>query len=192
MIPMPPSRAIAMASRASVTVSMAALTIGMLIVMRRVNRVRVSVSAGMTEDLAGTNATSSKVSPTGKEGCSMSLLFRRRPEMRARSFLLDRLLLLQGGGFGLGHLGLLAQLQLPFVGRHELLHPEIGTVEHEDRASPVHRDAIRKVELPASAAEAAPLRFEVPVPVELLDSVVAGARQKQEAVPIDEIGRASC
>src|SRR2546427_997534 len=64
----------------------------------------------------------------------MSLLFRRRPEMRARSFLLDRLLLLQRGGFGLGHLGLLAQLQLPFVGRHELLHPEIGTVEHEDRA----------------------------------------------------------
>src|SRR5881409_835564 len=185
MIPTPPSRAIAMASRASVTVSMAALTIGMLIVMRRVNRVRVSVSAGKTEDLAGTNATSSKVSPTGKEGCSMSLLFRRRPEMRARSFLLDRLLLLQRGGFGLGHLGLLAQLQLPFVGRHELLHPEIGTVEHEDRASTVHSDAIGEVELPACDAEPAPLRFEVPVPIELLDSVVTGVRHVHEAVPID-------
>src|SRR5207247_2383500 len=185
MIPIPPSRAIAMASRASVTVSMAALTIGMLIVMRRVNRVRVSVSAGKTEDLAATNATSSKVSPTGKEGCSMSLLFRRRQEMRARSFLLDRLLLLQRGRFGLGHLGLLAQLQLPFVGRHELLHPEIGTVEHEDRASTVHPDAIGEVELPACAAEPAPLRFEVPVPIELLDSVVTGVRHVPEAVTID-------
>src|SRR5438105_733221 len=185
MIPIPPSRAIAMASRASVTVSMAALTMGMLIVMRRVNRVRVSVSAGKTEDFAGTNATSSKVSPTGKEGCSMSLLFRRRPEMRARGFLLDRLLLLQRGGFGLGHLGLLAQLQFPLVGRHELLHPEIGTVEHEDRASPVHRDAIGEVELPARAADTAPLRFEVPVPIELLDSVVAVVRHVDEAVPID-------
>src|SRR6266852_5386375 len=185
MIPMPPSRATAMANRASVTVSMAALTMGMLIVMWRVNRVRVSVSAGKTEDLAGTNATSSKVSPTGKEGCSMSLLFRRRPEMRARGFLLDRLLLLQRGGFGLGHLGLPAQLQLPFVRRHELLHPEIGAVEHEDRAAPVHREAIGKVELPPCAAETAPLRFEVPVPIELLDSVVAGVRHVHEAVPID-------
>src|SRR5947209_2479427 len=185
MIPTPPSRAIAMASRASVTVSMAALTMGMLIVMRRVNRGRVSVSAGQSEDLAGTNATSSKVSPTGKEGCSMSLLFRRRPEMSARGLLLDRLLLLQRGGFGLGHLGLFAQLRLPFVGRHELLHPEIGTVEHEDRAPPVHRDAIGKVELPTSAAETAPLRFEVPVPIELLDPVVAGVRHVHEAVPID-------
>src|SRR5256886_15203544 len=110
MIPMPPSRAIAMASLASVTVSMAALMTGMLIVMRRDNCVRVSVSAGTTEDLAGTNATSSKVSPTGKEGSSMSLWFRRRQEMRARRFLLDRLLLLQRGGLGLGHFGLLAQL----------------------------------------------------------------------------------
>src|SRR2546427_92665 len=172
MIPTPPSRAIAMASRASVTVSMAALTMGMLIVMRRVNRVRVSVSAGKTEDLAGTNATSSKVSPTGKEGCSMSLLFRRRPEMRARSFLLDRLLLLQRGGFGLGHLGLLAQLQLPFVGRHELLHPEIGTVEHEDRASTVHPDAIGEVELSARVAEAAPRHDELAAAVELLNAEI--------------------
>src|SRR5712692_5274970 len=153
MIPMPPSRAIAMASLASVTLSMAALMTGMLIVMRRDNCVRVSVSAGTTEDLAGTNATSSKVSPTGKEGSSMSLWFRRRQEMRARGVLLDRLLLLQRGGLGLGHLGLLAQLQLSFVGSHELLHPEIGTVEHEDRAASVHREAVGKVELPARAAE---------------------------------------
>src|SRR3989475_10256305 len=185
MIPMPPSRAIAMASRASVTVSMAALMTGMLIVMRRDNCVRVSVSAGTTEDLAGTNATSSKVSPTGKEGSSMPLWFRRRQEMRARRFLLDRLLLLQRGGLGLGHFGLLAQLQLPFVGRHELLHPEIGAVKHEDRAAPVHREAIGKVKLPPCAAETAPLRFEVPVPIELLDSVVAGVRHIHETVPID-------
>src|SRR5207245_10726334 len=114
---------------------------------------------GTTEDLAGTNATWSKVSSTGKEGSSMSLWFRCRQEMRARRFLLDRLLLLQRGGLGLGHFGLLAQLQLPFVGRHELLHPEIGAVEHEDRAAPVHREAIGKVELPPCAAKSAPLPF---------------------------------
>src|SRR5438876_2414199 len=65
---------------------MAALMTGMLIVMRRDNCVRVSVSAGTTEDLAGTNATSSKVSPTGKEGSSMSLWFRRRQEMRSEEY----------------------------------------------------------------------------------------------------------
>src|SRR5256712_13882663 len=61
----------------------------------------------------------------------------------------------------------------------------MGTVEHEARASPVPPSPIRKVDRPASAAEAAPLRFEVPVPVELLDSVVAGVRHVHEAVPID-------
>ncbi|GIW55747.1 MAG: hypothetical protein KatS3mg082_2151 [Nitrospiraceae bacterium] len=48
-----------MARRASVTVSIAALTIGMLIVIWRVIEVRVSTSLGRTCDLAGTSTTSS-------------------------------------------------------------------------------------------------------------------------------------
>jgi len=46
MTPIPPSRASAIASSASVTVSIAALTIGTLSSMRRVKRVRVSTSLG--------------------------------------------------------------------------------------------------------------------------------------------------
>ncbi len=48
--PMPPSRASAMASAASVTVSMAALTIGIWIGMLRVKRERVSTSRGCTAE----------------------------------------------------------------------------------------------------------------------------------------------
>src|SRR5664280_945449 len=48
MMPRPPSRASAIASLASVTVSIAAETIGMLIVIVRVNRVTVETSLGCT------------------------------------------------------------------------------------------------------------------------------------------------
>ena len=58
---MPPSRAIATASRVSVTVSIAALTMGRLMLMCRVRSVRTSVSRGVTDDSAGINRTSSKV-----------------------------------------------------------------------------------------------------------------------------------
>ena len=61
---MPPWRAIAMASRASVTVSIAALTSGTASVMPRVNRVVVSTASGSTSDASGTSSTSSKVSPS--------------------------------------------------------------------------------------------------------------------------------
>ena len=60
-MPMPPARAMAMARRASVTVSMAADTMGMASSMRGVSRVAVETSLGRTEDSAGTSSTSSKV-----------------------------------------------------------------------------------------------------------------------------------
>ncbi len=50
---MPPSRAIAMAIRLSVTVSMAALTSGALRLISRVSRVVVSMSAGARSENPG-------------------------------------------------------------------------------------------------------------------------------------------
>ena len=64
MTPMPPSRAMAMAMRYSVTVSMAALMMGMLRRMFFVRFVLRSTSGGSTELSAGTSSTSSKVSPS--------------------------------------------------------------------------------------------------------------------------------
>src|SRR5438270_3525081 len=63
-IPIPPSRASAIARRASVTVSIAAETIGIASSMRGVRRVAVETSFGSTCDSAGTSSTSSKVSPS--------------------------------------------------------------------------------------------------------------------------------
>src|SRR5580693_191082 len=63
--PMPPWRAIAMARRDSVTVSIAAEARGMSSDNLRVKQVRVSTSAGSTEDLPGRRSTSSKVRPSG-------------------------------------------------------------------------------------------------------------------------------
>ena len=59
MIPMPPWRAMAIASGASVTVSMAAETMGMFKRMLRVSRVPGSASAGMTSVALGRSRTSS-------------------------------------------------------------------------------------------------------------------------------------
>ena len=64
IIPRPPSCASAMARRASVTVSIAAETIGMFKVMFLVSRVPVPTSSGITSDLFGTMSTSSKVIPS--------------------------------------------------------------------------------------------------------------------------------
>jgi hypothetical protein len=64
MKPIPPCREIAMARRPSVTVSMAAETMGMFSEMLRVRHVRVSACAGSTDDLPGKSSTSSKVSPS--------------------------------------------------------------------------------------------------------------------------------
>ena len=60
-MPMPPSCAMAIAKRASVTVSMAAETKGKFKRMLRVNWVARDASLGRTWEKAGTNNTSSKV-----------------------------------------------------------------------------------------------------------------------------------
>src|SRR5450759_1854585 len=62
---MPPCCASAIAKCDSVTVSMAAETIGMLREISRVRQVRVSTSAGTTSLWAGSRRTSSKVRPSG-------------------------------------------------------------------------------------------------------------------------------
>src|SRR6266508_1130295 len=64
MTPMPPAWAMAMAVRASVIVSIAALTSGTLSCMVRVSAVLTSASLGIKSDAAGTKSTSSKVSPS--------------------------------------------------------------------------------------------------------------------------------
>ncbi len=63
-MPIPPSRASAIAMRASVTVSIAADTIGDSSTIVRVRRDAVETSFGRTDDSAGTSRTSSKVSPS--------------------------------------------------------------------------------------------------------------------------------
>jgi hypothetical protein len=63
-IPIPPSRASAIASRASVTVSIAAETIGTFSEIDGVSRVTVETSFGSTDDSAGSRSTSSNVSPS--------------------------------------------------------------------------------------------------------------------------------
>ena len=79
---MPPSWAMAMAVRASVTVSMAALRSGMLSWMCSVNRVETSVSRGRIDDSAGTSSTSSKVSPSGKTSWSSILHLEAKRDKR--------------------------------------------------------------------------------------------------------------
>ena len=61
-MPMPPSCAMAIARRASVTVSMAAETSGMFSSSLRVSRVLSDTSRGRTREWAGRRRTSSKVS----------------------------------------------------------------------------------------------------------------------------------
>ena len=62
--PSPPCRAMAMARRDSVTVSMAAETSGMFSEILRVSCVCVFTSVGSTEDFPGTSSTSSNVNPS--------------------------------------------------------------------------------------------------------------------------------
>ncbi len=63
--PTPPMRAMAMAIRASVTVSMAEETSGTFSVIWRVSRAVVSASLGITSECAGSSSTSSKVRAGG-------------------------------------------------------------------------------------------------------------------------------
>ena len=61
---MPPERAIAIAIRDSVTVSIAELTNGTFSRIRRVSWLEVSAVAGTTSEAAGSSSTSSNVSPS--------------------------------------------------------------------------------------------------------------------------------
>ena len=61
MIPIPPSRAIAIAARCSVTVSIAAETIGIFKEILRVNLLSNETSLGKTSEYCGTKSTSSNV-----------------------------------------------------------------------------------------------------------------------------------
>ena len=64
MMPMPPSRAMAMAMRDSVTVSMAEEIRGMFMRIFGVSQVATSIMPGVTLLSAGISSTSSKVSPS--------------------------------------------------------------------------------------------------------------------------------
>ena len=78
----------AMAICASVTVSIAEATIGMLSAIARVMRVRMSASAGSTSDRPGLSSTSSKVSasrrlPFDVRGHRQLLHGRKQPGLRS-------------------------------------------------------------------------------------------------------------
>src|SRR5229473_1209256 len=66
MMPMPPSCAMVIARRASVTVSIAAETTGRLTLISRVNRLASETSRGSTSEYAGTSKTSSNVSASSR------------------------------------------------------------------------------------------------------------------------------
>ena len=66
MTPMPPACAMAMASRASVTVSIAEEMIGRLSAIERVRRVATLTPLGITVEWPGRSSTSSNASPSGK------------------------------------------------------------------------------------------------------------------------------
>ena len=72
--PMPPSCASAIAMSASVTVSIADDSNGMLSGMSRVRKVRVSALEGSTLDSSGWSNTSSNVSPSGISSCKCSAM----------------------------------------------------------------------------------------------------------------------
>ena len=75
MTPSPPCCAMAIARRDSVTVSIAAETIGMLSGTASVRRVRRSTSRGWTRERAGSRRTSSKVSASGRTSSAPRDLF---------------------------------------------------------------------------------------------------------------------
>src|SRR4029079_9317033 len=74
MMPMPPCCASAIARCDSVTVSMAALTMGMFSSMRLVRRVVVRTSVGRMSDFKGTIRTSSYVYASSKSLVTLKLL----------------------------------------------------------------------------------------------------------------------
>ena len=81
--PIPPSRAIAIAMAASVTVSIAAETSGMFSAIRREKRERVSVWSGSTVEAAGWSRTSSKVRARGASATLRPYMVHRIAAMAA-------------------------------------------------------------------------------------------------------------
>src|SRR6266545_4821181 len=99
--PSPPAAAMAIAMRASVTVSIAADTIGMLIWMLRVSRVDVSTDFGSTSDSAGRSRTSSNVSASRRSSrLSMRTYMRPRAGPSRRACPPDRRSGMMGAGGG--------------------------------------------------------------------------------------------
>src|SRR5581483_4346480 len=107
--PMPPTRARAIASRASVTVSIAAETTGIASSIPRVSRVRVETSFGSTSDSAGTSRTSSNARPSRANFSSSA---RRRSTSRrpSSSPSKEESLSLGGDGLEVAELHVLGQL----------------------------------------------------------------------------------
>ena len=82
MTPMPPACAMAMASRASVTVSIAEETIGRFSRIVRVRREAMLTPLGMTALRPGRSSTSSNASPSGKPVSTFAI--RRHPSSDSR------------------------------------------------------------------------------------------------------------
>src|SRR5262249_18366279 len=90
MMPIPPAWAMAMAVRASVIVSIAALTSGTLSCMVRVSAVLTSASLGIKSDAAGTKSTSSKVNPSAISKENMRALLSKLQIQESPSDLWER------------------------------------------------------------------------------------------------------
>src|SRR6185437_2470840 len=171
MIPIPPSRAIAIASRDSVTVSIAALTSGILIRILRETKVSVSTSLGTICDLAGTRTTSSYVSPNRG---SLSSIAPSSNVLRSLRFLqLSQLL------------GLVLQPLTALFRRHESLHPRVAAVDDKDAPLRIDSDPIRKIELPVAVAKPTPLGDEIALTVELFDPMIPRIRHVDISGSVD-------
>ncbi len=85
MTPIPPACAMAMASRASVTVSIAEETIGRLMRIVRVSLVPMLAALGMIVLMPGLSSTSSNASPSGKPVSMLAIAVILRPTPRAWS-----------------------------------------------------------------------------------------------------------
>ena len=79
MTPMPPACAMAMASRASVTVSIAEETIGRLRRIVRVRREAMLTALGITVLWPGRSSTSSNASPSGNPVSTFAIRLILRP-----------------------------------------------------------------------------------------------------------------
>src|SRR5699024_740827 len=107
MMPRPPMRAMAMAIRDSVTVSIAAETSGLLMSISLVRRVVVEASEGMTSVTPGRRRTSSYVSPVRENGsfaaCDSCSGFPMKTAFRHEDTVGQWYRSRRGGGYGFKH-----------------------------------------------------------------------------------------